>query len=105
MVGCKVLPQLPHRAQNSSTASTPVVSPLAWSALTLMAGPHMLTELGEGGEVLGAVPATNWEHRVTLATGVHLLLCNGVGRVRDVVLVINLEHLDWRLRHLVLSWR
>ena len=52
-----------------------------------------------------AVPAANWKHRVTLAAGVHLLLCNGIGRVRDVVLVVNLEHLDWRLRHLVLGWR
>ena len=54
---------------------------------------------------MGAVPAANWKHRVTLAAGVHLLLCNGIGRVRDVVLVVNLEHLDWRLRHLVLGWR
>ena len=65
----------------------------------------MLTELGEGGEVLRAVPAANWKHRVTLAAGVHLLLCNGIGRVRNIILVIDLEHLDWRLCHLVLGWR
>ena len=59
---------------------------------------------------MGAVPAADWKKHggVTLqaaAAGVHLLLCNGIGGVRDVVLVVNLEHLDWRLRHLVLGWR
>ena len=81
-----------------------MVSPLSWSTLPLMAGPHMLTELGEGGKVLGAMPAANWKHRITLAAGVHLLLCNRIGGVRDVVLVVNLKHLDWRLRHLVFGW-
>ena len=85
-----------------------MVSSLTWPALALMAGSHVLAQLGEGGEVLGAVPAADWKHgRVTLAaSGVHLLLCNGIGGVRDVVLVVDLEHFDWRLRHLlVLGWR
>ena len=103
MVGGKVLPQFPHGAQNGSTASTPVVSPLTWSTLALMAGPHMLTELGEGGKVLGTMPAADWKNGVTLAAGVHLLLRNRIGGVRDVVLVVNLEHLDRRLCHLVLG--
>jgi len=65
----------------------------------------MLTELGEGGKVLGTMPAANWKNGVTLAAGVHLLLCNRIGGVRDVVLVVNLEHLDRRLCHLVLGCR
>ena len=34
-----------------------------------------------------AVPAADWEHRVTLRAGVHLLFSDWVGGVRDVVLV------------------
>ena len=77
------------------------MSSLARSALALVTCSHVLREQREGGKVLRAVPAADWEHRVTLRAGVHLLFSDWVGGVRDVVLVVDLQHLHRGLYHLV----